>query len=159
VCDREGEWKEEKLGVIVLRDREKRRKLGMIVKIRLTANLSRNRSGRADLKEGANEAVWKWLPQKKPNNRKEGDADQTSQAQRTEERKGDTPLGYSGRIALRREQELWHPNTLPRLCNSTRSGVFSVPGRAEPRGVAHRVALPRLVRCQATAINTWMTQE
>jgi hypothetical protein len=41
--------------------------------------------------------------------------------------------------------------------------VFS-PCRAEPRcavpwRVAHRLAWPRLVCCQATAINTWMTQE
>jgi hypothetical protein len=36
--------------------------------------------------------------------------------------------------------------------------VFS-PSRAEPSRVAHRVAWPRLVCCQATAIKTWMTQE
>jgi hypothetical protein len=42
---------------------------------------------------------------------------------------------------------------LPRLRDS-RSGVFS-----EPSSVAHRVTPPRLVCCQATAINTWMMQE
>jgi hypothetical protein len=31
--------------------------------------------------------------------------------------------------------------------------------RAEPWWVAHRVGSSRLVCCQATAINTWMTQE
>jgi hypothetical protein len=38
---------------------------------------------------------------KKPNNRKEGE---TSKAETTERRNGDTPLGYLGRTALRREQ-------------------------------------------------------
>jgi hypothetical protein len=35
------------------------------------------------------------------------------------------------------------------------------PSRAEPRRerVANRAASPRLCCCQATAINTWMTQE
>jgi hypothetical protein len=71
----------------------------------LTENLLGNRSGRAGLKEGADVADWKWSPPKKPNNREEGDDDHRyRKAQSTEERKGDTPLGYSGRIALRREQ-------------------------------------------------------
>jgi hypothetical protein len=51
-------------------------------------------------------------------------------------------------------QELQHRNTLPRLRNSRRSGVFSVTSRA----VTSRGS-PRLVCCKATAINTRMTQE
>jgi hypothetical protein len=42
----------------------------------------------------------------------------------------------------------------PTIINRRRSGAFSVPSRA----VTSR-ASPRLVCCQATAINTWMTQE
>jgi hypothetical protein len=81
---------------------------------------------------------------------------QTLQAQSTEERRGDTPLGYSGQITLRREQcGIFTPckncniKTLPGLRNSRQSGVFSVTS----------IALPRLICCQATAINTWLTQE
>jgi hypothetical protein len=36
--------------------------------------------------------------------------------------------------------------------------MFS-PCRAEPWRVAHRIASSRLVNCQPTAINTWMTRE
>jgi hypothetical protein len=49
--------KRRKLGVIVLKDREKRKKLAMIVKIGLTGKLPGNRSGRSGLKEGADVAV------------------------------------------------------------------------------------------------------
>jgi hypothetical protein len=57
-------------------------------------------------------------------------------------------------------QELLHQNTLPRLRNSRRSGVLSVPSRADPnRAMTNRLASPRLVRCQATSINTCITQE
>jgi hypothetical protein len=46
----------------------------------------------------------------------------TSQAETSKGRSGDAPLGYSGRIALRREQ-----------CNvDGQSGVFTVPCRADP---------------------------
>jgi hypothetical protein len=47
-----------KLGVIVLKEREReRRKLWMIAIPGLTANLLGNRSGRAFLKEGADVAI------------------------------------------------------------------------------------------------------
>jgi hypothetical protein len=51
-------------------------------------------------------------------------------------------------------QEPYSRNTFPRLRNSRPSGVFSVPWRVAPR-----LASPRLARCQAIAVNTWMTQE
>jgi hypothetical protein len=41
-------------------------------------------------------------------------------------------------------QELRHRNTFPRLRNIRRSGVFSVPSRAEPWQVAHRLASRRI---------------
>jgi hypothetical protein len=60
----------------------------MIVITELTANLPGNPSGRAGLKEGADVAV---------------ESDHCGRNRATE-RKGDTPLGYLGRIALRRDQ-------------------------------------------------------
>jgi hypothetical protein len=105
VCLRERESVSEKKttrGDCVERQRDRRRKLCMIV-ITLTGNLSGNRSGRAGLKQGADVAVWKWSPRKKPNNRKESDADHRHR-KHSARKKGDTPLGYSGRIGLSREQ-------------------------------------------------------
>jgi hypothetical protein len=43
----------------------------------------------------------------------------------------------------------------PRLRNSRRSGVFSVPSRTEPSSDESSC----VICCQATAINTWITQE
>jgi hypothetical protein len=56
-------------------------------------------------------------------------------------------------------QELQHRNTLPPLRKSRRSGVFSVPNRAEVCPAMTSPASPRFICCQATAINSWMTQE
>jgi hypothetical protein len=58
---------------------------------------------------------------------------------------------------------LRHARTRSRDYATAVEAVFS-PCRAEPSSavpwwVAHRLALPRLLCCQATAINTWMTQE
>jgi hypothetical protein len=104
-------WKREKrkrwkLQMIVLRDREKEdENFGWLWKPGLTENLSGNRSGWAGLREGADVAIWKWSPRKKPNNRKEGNPDHRHHKKRSmEERKGETLLGCSGWIALRREQ-------------------------------------------------------
>jgi hypothetical protein len=47
----------------------------MIVITELTGNFLGNRSGPAGLKDGADVAVWKCSPRKKPNNRKESDSD------------------------------------------------------------------------------------
>jgi hypothetical protein len=69
--------------MIVLKEREKEENRWMIVITELTANLPGNRSGRAGLKEGADVAV-------------ESDHRGRNRAQCTEERKDDTPLGYSG---------------------------------------------------------------
>jgi hypothetical protein len=77
---------------------------------------------------------------------------QTSQAQSMEERKGDT-VRLFGMNSLKKGavwciyamQALRHRNTLPRLRNSRRSGVFSVPSRAEPSRAEPRRAEPSRV--------------
>lgn len=56
-----------------------------------------NRSGRAGLKQEADVAVGVWSSQERPKHKK------TPRAE-ISERTSDTPLGYSGRRALRREQ-------------------------------------------------------
>jgi hypothetical protein len=65
-----------------------------------------------------------------------------------------------------KEGAVWRIYTMQELnietCSSNYATVDEVvfsPCRAKPWWVAHCVASPHLVCCQATAINTWMTQE
>jgi hypothetical protein len=104
----------------------------MIVITGLTENLSGNCSGQAGLKEGADV---EWSPRKKPepSHRKV-----MLQAQPSEGRKGDTPLGCSERTALRREQcglftscKNCNIETCSRDYATVDEAVFS-PSRAEP---------------------------
>jgi hypothetical protein len=121
----------------------KRRNRWMIVITGLTGNLSGKHSGRAGLKEGADVAVWKWSS---PN--------------------GVSPFLPYAVLAMSVIGVTFLPckncNIEIRSHNYTTvdEAVFS-PCWAELscERVLHRVALPRLVCCQATAINTWMMQE
>jgi hypothetical protein len=64
-----------------------------------------NHSRWAGLKEKADVAFGEWSPRKKLNHRKKEDTDHSKvmlQAQPLEERKGDTPLGCSGRNSLKK---------------------------------------------------------
>jgi hypothetical protein len=63
--------------------------------------LTGNRSRRAGLKKGADEAVGE---RKTGRKNEEQDRRKTLQEQPSRKRTGDAPLGYSGRTALRREQ-------------------------------------------------------
>jgi hypothetical protein len=72
----------------------------------------------------------------------EGDADQTSQAQREQ-------------CGVFTQCKICNIETHSRDYATVDEAVFS-PSRER---VAHRVASPRLVCRQATATNTWMTQE
>jgi hypothetical protein len=90
--------------VLAERERVKKNTLGMIVKTGVTGNLSGNRSGRAGLKEGADVA------RKKSNHRKEGDTDHRRWKHSPRKKGRVTPLGCSGRTAVRREQLAYLPH-------------------------------------------------
>jgi hypothetical protein len=61
---------------------------------------------------------------------------QRSQAHRTEERKCDTPLGYSGRITLRREQCGVFPSKNCNIETRSRDYATAEQGWAEPSRAA-----------------------
>jgi hypothetical protein len=101
----------------------------MIVIIGLTEHLLGNLSGQAGLKEGADVAVENDHRGRNRTTRNMVMPITDIQAQRTKERKGDTPLGYSRQIALKREQcGVFTP--CKNCIIDTRSNVHALVGEA-----------------------------